>query len=134
MMGPWLIMGGLILGATVFMYDGSPDYPAPDRVWDMVEAARHHGVGHHADADTGADARIGGIRRPPRDAHPAPARLHRRAVEPSEPWLWTLEHVGKNRAPIINYSGGTGISGGILGCTVLRPLKPCSFNTVAVGD
>jgi acetyl-CoA synthetase len=41
--------------------------------------------------------------------------------------------VGKNRAPIINYSGGTEISGGILGCTVLRPLKPCSFNTVAPG-
>ena len=37
MMGPWLIMGGLILGATVFMYDGSPDYPAPDRLWTLVE-------------------------------------------------------------------------------------------------
>ncbi|MEN3001408.1 MAG: AMP-binding protein, partial [Armatimonadota bacterium] len=41
MMGPWLIMGGLILGATVFMYDGSPDHPAPDRLWEMVE---RHGI------------------------------------------------------------------------------------------
>jgi acyl-coenzyme A synthetase/AMP-(fatty) acid ligase len=25
MMGPWLVFGGLLLGATVFLYDGAPD-------------------------------------------------------------------------------------------------------------
>jgi acetyl-CoA synthetase len=33
MMGPWLLYGALILGATVCLYDGAPDYPAPDRLW-----------------------------------------------------------------------------------------------------
>ena len=33
MMGPWLIAGTLLLGATVFLYDGAPDWPAPDRLW-----------------------------------------------------------------------------------------------------
>ena len=31
------------------------------------------------------------------------------------------------RCPIINYSGGTEISGGIVGCTTITPIKPCSF-------
>jgi acetyl-CoA synthetase len=50
-----------------------------------------------------------------------------------KPWHWYLEHVGGGRCPIINYSGGTEISGGILGCVTLRPLKPCSFNTAVPG-
>ncbi len=132
MMGPWLIMGGLILGATVFMYDGSPDYPAPDRLWEMVE---RHGVSVLGITPT----LIRALMRESADyadRHPMPSlRLLGSTGEPwnPEPWLWTLEHVGKRRAPIINYSGGTEISGGILGCVVLRPLKPCSFNTVVPG-
>ena len=39
MMGPWLFAGALTLGATAFCYEGTPDYPGPDRVWAMV--ARH---------------------------------------------------------------------------------------------
>src|SRR5207245_2399809 len=37
------------------------------------------------------------------------------------------ENVGKARVPIINYTGGTEISGGILGCFPSMPIKPCSF-------
>jgi acetyl-CoA synthetase len=33
MMGPWLIYGATLLGGTIVLYDGAPDYPAPDRVW-----------------------------------------------------------------------------------------------------
>ncbi|MEJ5225235.1 MAG: AMP-binding protein, partial [Anaerolineales bacterium] len=46
MMGPWLVFGALLLGATLFIYDGAPDYPGPDRLWQMVERHRitHLGV------------------------------------------------------------------------------------------
>jgi acetyl-CoA synthetase len=44
-----------------------------------------------------------------------------------EPWHWYFQHVGGGRCPIINYSGGTEISGGIVGCHTIHPLKPCSF-------
>src|SRR5207247_11461476 len=44
-----------------------------------------------------------------------------------EPYRWLFENVGKARLPIINYTGGTEISGGILGCFPIAPLKPCSF-------
>ena len=33
------------------------------------------------------------------------------------PWRWFFEVVGGGSCPIINYSGGTEISGGIVGCT-----------------
>src|SRR5216683_3973183 len=36
MMGPWLIVGSLALGATMVLYEGTPDHPAPDRLWRMV--------------------------------------------------------------------------------------------------
>src|SRR6185437_236642 len=45
----------------------------------------------------------------------------------SVPWHWCFEVVGGGKRPIINYSGGTEISGGIVGCTTITPIKPCSF-------
>jgi acetyl-CoA synthetase len=46
----------------------------------------------------------------------------------TEPWKWFLTHAGGGRAPIINYSGGTEIGGGILGCFPTMPLVPNSFH------
>ena len=43
------------------------------------------------------------------------------------PWQWFLDHVGGGRCPIINYSGGTEVSGGILSGNMLTPLNPCAF-------
>jgi acyl-coenzyme A synthetase/AMP-(fatty) acid ligase/REP element-mobilizing transposase RayT len=43
------------------------------------------------------------------------------------PWWWLFEKVGKSKLPIINYSGGTEIAGGILCGNPLLPIKPCSF-------
>jgi acetyl-CoA synthetase len=43
------------------------------------------------------------------------------------PWWWLFEKVGDSKLPIINYSGGTEISGGILMGNPLLPIKPCSF-------
>jgi acetyl-CoA synthetase len=44
-----------------------------------------------------------------------------------EPYKWLFTHAGRQRVPIINYTGGTEISGGILGCFPNAPIKPCSF-------
>jgi acetyl-CoA synthetase len=44
-----------------------------------------------------------------------------------DPWTWLFRTVGEERLPIINYSGGTEISGGIVGCTTITPIAPCSF-------
>ncbi|MGH9819120.1 MAG: AMP-binding protein, partial [Pyrinomonadaceae bacterium] len=39
MMGPWLIYGALINGATICIYDGAPDYPQADLMWEFC--AKH---------------------------------------------------------------------------------------------
>jgi len=126
MMGPWLIAGGLMLGATIVLYDGTPDFPNESRIWSMVERHRatHLGISPTA---------IRGLMR----AGEEPVRKHDRSSlfvlgstgEPwnPEPWWWYFRTVGDARCPIINYSGGTEISGGIVGCTTWTDLKPGSF-------
>lgn len=41
------LVGGLLAGATIVLYDGSPAHPAPDVLWRLAEAARvtHFGAG-----------------------------------------------------------------------------------------
>jgi acetyl-CoA synthetase len=45
-----------------------------------------------------------------------------------DPWLWLFREVGGGKVPIINYSGGTEISGGIVMGNPILPLKPCAFS------
>jgi len=37
MMGPWEIIGTTFQGSTFVIFEGAPDYPKPNRLWDMVE-------------------------------------------------------------------------------------------------
>ena len=127
MMGPWLIAGGLMLGATIILYDGTPDFPDPSRVWSMVE---RHRITHLGISPTA----IRGLMR----AGEEPVTKHDRSSlfvlgstgEPwnPDPWWWYFRTVGESRCPIINYSGGTEISGGIVGCTTWTPIQPGSFS------
>ena len=47
-------------------------------------------------------------------------------------WAWLFEKVGGKRVPMMNFTGGTEMMG-ILACCLLRPLKPCGFNTPVPG-
>lgn len=35
MMHPWEVFGTLFLGGTMIIYDGAPDYPGPDWLWQI---------------------------------------------------------------------------------------------------
>ena len=50
-----------------------------------------------------------------------------------DPWRWAFDVVGGGRLPIVNYSGGTEVAGGIVGCSLLRPIRATSFNGPCVG-
>ncbi len=132
MMGPWAIFGSLILGATVFLYEGAPDYPGPDRLWAMVE---RHGITHLGISPTLVRALMPHGSEPIEKHDLSSLRILGSTGEPwnPEPYLWFFKHVGRERAPIINYSGGTEVSGGILGNVVYRPIKPTGFNTAVPG-
>ena len=162
MMGPWLIYGALINGATICIYDGAPDYPKPDRMWEFCarhkveilgisptlvrSLAAHEGRKADADSERGrprpheGNARTAdlaasgdageGARVPPYGRHDLSSlRAFASTGEPWNPgpWWWLFEKVGNSKLPIINYSGGTEIAGGILMGNPLLPIKPCSF-------
>ncbi len=132
MMGPWMIFGVLLLGASMFFYDGAPDYPGVDRVWALVEG---HGVTCLGLAPTFIRAIMPHGEAPVRRHDLRSLRVLGSTGEAWNPdaWRWLFETVGGGRVPIVNYSGGTEISGGILMGNVLSPLKPCAFSGVPPG-
>lgn len=127
MMGPWLVFGALLLGGTFFIYDGAPDYPGPDRVWAMVA---RHGISTLGVSPTLIRALLPFGEEPFRKHDLSHLRFFASTGEPwnPEPWMWLFETVGEGKRPIINYSGGTEISGGIVMGNPIQPLKPCAFS------
>jgi acetyl-CoA synthetase len=126
MMGPWAIEGGLILGATLLLYEGTPDYPRPDRLWEIVERHRATVLGV---SPTAVRALMSHGEEWARRHDLSTLRVFGSTGEPWNPgpWRWLFEIPGGSRCPIINYSGGTEISGGIVGCVTIKPQKPCAF-------
>ena len=127
LMGPLLIGGALLTGGTAVLFEGTPDYPKPDRLWSVLERHRVTVLGisptavralmpHGAEWVTRHDL--------------SSLKLMASTGEPwnPEPFRWLFETAGKSRLPIINYTGGTEISGGILSCFPIAPIKPCSFS------
>ena len=127
MMGPWLVFGALILGGTFLLYDGAPDYPGPDRIWSMV--ARHH-ITQLGLSPTLVRSLIPHGEAPFRKYDLSSLRFFASTGEPwnLDPWMWLFQKVGGGRVPIINYSGGTELSGGIVMGNPIMPLKPCAFS------
>jgi acetyl-CoA synthetase len=132
MMGPWLIYGSLLLGGTMVLYDGAPDHPHPARVWALADRQALNVLGlsptlirtlqAYGDEWAGCHALDS-------------LRFFASTGEPwnPAPWWWLFETVGKRRIPILNYSGGTEISGGILCDNPLLPVKPCGFAAPCLG-
>ncbi len=132
MMGPWAISGALLLGARLVLYEGAPDWPGPDRIWAV---AQRHRVTHLGISPTLVRALLVHGEEPVRAYDLSSLRVLGSTGEPwnPDPWWWYFRVVGGSRLPVVNYSGGTEISGGILGCTLLRPIRPTSFNGPCIG-
>lgn len=126
MMAPWLVQGPLLLGATAVLFDGTPDWPDPGRLWSLVD---RHAVTVMGIAPTAIRALMRHGDRWPRSASLASLRALGSSGEPWTPdaWWWYFREVGRGRCPVINYTGGTEIAGGILGCTTIEPQRPCAF-------
>ncbi len=126
MMGPWEVFGVTLLGASMLLYDGAPDYPDVDRVWALVE---RHGVTCLGVAPTFVRAIMLHGEEPVKRHDLSSLRILGSTGEAwnPDPWLWFFHTVGGGKVPIINYSGGTEISGGIVIGNVLTPIKPCAF-------
>src|SRR4029077_9558139 len=116
-----------LLGATFFIYEGAPDYPGPDRLWDLVERHRITALGI---SPTLIRSLMSHGSEPVKTHDLSSIHLFASTGESwnPDPWLWLFQVVGEEKRPIINYSGGTEIAGGILMGNPLLPLKPTAFS------
>ena len=132
MMGPWLVFGTLMNAATMVLFDGAPDFPDAGRTWAMVE---RHGVTHLGISPTLIRALMphGATLIEQHDVSGLRAVASTGSPWDPESWTWLFENVLNGEKPILNYSGGTEISGGIVCGNFVQPLKPCGFSGPVVG-
>jgi acetyl-CoA synthetase len=126
MMGPWELFGMALIGGTSVLYDGALDYPGPDRLWALVE---RHKVNILGVSPTLVRALMKHGDGPVRAHDVSSLRILGSTGEPwnPEPWRWLFDVAGGSRLPIINYSGGTEVSGGLVSGNVITPLKPAAI-------
>lgn len=132
MMGPWEVFGTLLIGATMVFYDGAPDYPDVERLWQIVE---NHHVTHLGVSPTLIRALKPHGNGPVKKFDLSSLRAVGSTGSPWDPesWLWLFNNVLDGKKPVLNYSGGTEISGGIVCGNFFKPLKPCAFSGPVVG-
>lgn len=97
----YIVYGPLSNGATVMMYEGAPDYPHPDRWWDIIE---RYGVTIFYTAPTAIRffMRLGEEWIYRHDL--SSLRLLGSVGEPINPevWRWYYKHIGKEKCPIMD--------------------------------
>jgi acetyl-CoA synthetase len=125
--GPILAVAVPLIGATMVLAEGVPDFPQPGRLWQLVQDYRVSFLGV-------APTMVRGFMQQAPEVVAqydfSSLRITAATGEPWTPdaWNWFRTHVGKERVPLLNYCGGTEIGGGIVAGTVLhKNLKPCAF-------
>ncbi len=131
-MGPWMVIAGLANGAAIATYDGAPNHPGPDRIWEvasqlgltilglsptLVRALQPHGADQAHKHDLSGLKTFGSTGEP---------------WNP-EPWWWLFRDVGGERIPIVNISGGTEVGACILSVNLLQGIKPTSLGSPSLG-
>ncbi len=97
----YVVYGPLAAGATVFMYEGAPNWPEPDRWWRLIE---EYGVTICYTAPTAIRAFIKWGDQWPAKHDLSSLRLLGTVGEPINPqaWMWFREKIGGNRCPIVD--------------------------------
>jgi len=120
----YVVYGILANGATTVMYEGAPNFPEPDRVWDIIDK---YGVTVFYTAPTAIRSFSKWGREWPRKHRLDSLRLLGTVGEPINPeaWIWYHEEIGKQRCPIVDTwwqteTGGIMISA-LPGVTATKP-------------
>jgi acetyl-CoA synthetase len=97
----YVVYGPLSNGATVLMYEGAPNFPEPDRFWEIIE---RHRVNIFYTAPTAIRAFIKWGEQWPLKHDLSSLRLLGTVGEPINPeaWMWYRELIGKGRCPIVD--------------------------------
>jgi len=120
----YVVYGPLLAGATVFIYEGAPDFPERDRYWELIE---RHRISVFYTAPTAIRAFMRWGNDLPARHDLSSLRLLGSVGEPINPeaWMWYHEHIGKERCPIVDTwwqteTGAIMISG-LPGVSTMKP-------------
>ncbi|WP_227999035.1 AMP-binding protein [Nocardia australiensis] len=131
-MGPLAAFGAHANGATLMLYEGSPDVPDTCRLWDLVQ---RHGITVLGVSPT----LIRALRSTPltdiADRDLSSVRVLGSTGEPWDPdsYDWLAETVFDSRVPVINFSGGTEVGGSFLAPYPVEPIPSCSLGGPSLG-
>ncbi|MDD4730819.1 MAG: acetate--CoA ligase [Desulfovibrio sp.] len=95
------IYGPLLAGTTTVLYEGHPNYPRPDRLWNIVE---RYGVSLFYSTPTTIRTLMRFGHEHPARADLSSLRLLASAGEPLDPetWTWLHKHIGNERCPVLD--------------------------------
>ncbi len=131
-MGPLSVIGTHANGATLLLYEGSPDVPDLGRLWCLVEKHRVTMLGvsptlirtlrltenHVAD-----------------DLDLSSVHVLGSTGEPWDPdsYEWLAKDLFGGRVPVINFSGGTEVGGSFLAPYPVEAIRSCSLGGPSLG-
>ncbi len=97
----YVIYGPLLNGATTFLYEGAPNWPEPDRFWDIIQ---RHRISIFYTAPTAIRAFMRWGEGYPRKHDLSSLRLLGSVGEPINPeaWMWYRSTIGGDRCPIVD--------------------------------
>jgi acetyl-CoA synthetase len=121
----YCVYAPLLAGTTSLIYEGAPDYPAPDALWRVVE---RYAVTKFYTAPTTIRhlMRFGGEW--PQRCNLSSLKILGTVGEPINPeaWIWYHEHVGRLRCPIMDTWWQTETGCFMISPLPVSPLKPGS--------
>ena len=97
----YVVYGPLAAGATVFLYEGAPDWPKQDRFWSLIEK---HKITIFYTAPTAIRAFMKWGHNLPQQHDLSSLRLLGSVGEPINPeaWIWYHKYIGNERCPIVD--------------------------------
>jgi acetyl-CoA synthetase len=97
----YVVYGPLANGATQVIYEGTPDFPAPGRWWDIIEK---YNVSIFYTAPTAIRSFMKAGREIPQARDLSSLRVLGSVGEPINPeaWMWYREVIGGNNCPIVD--------------------------------
>ena len=119
----FIVYAPLILGATSFMYEGAPDFPGPDRWWDIIEKYK---ISILYTSPTSVRLFMRQGEQWPQKHDLSSLRLLGSVGEPINPeaWMWYYKHIGNENCQIMDTWWQTETGHFIISPLPITPLKP----------
>jgi acetoacetyl-CoA synthetase len=124
-------VAGLLVGATIVCYDGSPNYPKPDALWDIASRVGATVLGTSPGYVLGC-AKAGAVPRTEHDLSKLKTVGITGSSLPPSSSLWLRDNVGE-RVQVASISGGTDVVSAFIGGVRTVPVWPGELSAPYLG-